>query len=233
MIPVNEPARRPRARVRDRVPQDRLDLFGRAFHRRVRGRVVRLLPSPPRRGRLQRDSGFAAGRCRTRSPTRRRSDHAVVHDHLVRHGRDLPGRRARPRGRGSRNLGHGRRGGRARITSRTRAIMPVHIYGHPVDMDPLLDMAAEHGLAIVEDAAEAHGAEYLSRRGPRQMAALRELRRPLLLLVLRQQARHERRGRDGPHRRRPARGPAAAPAEPGVHPRPAASSTRSSGSTSG
>ncbi len=55
---------------------------------------------------------------------------------------------------------------RARITSRTRAIMPVHIYGHPVDMDPLLDMAAEHGLAIVEDAAEAHGAEYLSRRGP-------------------------------------------------------------------
>ena len=44
--------------------------------------------------------------------------------------------------------------------------MPVHIYGHPVDMDPLLDMAAEHGLAIIEDAAEAHGAEYLSRRGP-------------------------------------------------------------------
>ncbi len=52
----------------------------------------------------------------------------------------------------------------ARITPRTRAIMPVHIYGHPVDMDPLLDLAEKHGLAIVEDAAEAHGAEYHSRR---------------------------------------------------------------------
>src|SRR5215813_7988476 len=49
-----------------------------------------------------------------------------------------------------------------RVTPRTRAIMPVHIYGHPVDMDPLLDLAARHGLAIIEDAAEAHGAEYLS-----------------------------------------------------------------------
>jgi perosamine synthetase len=47
-----------------------------------------------------------------------------------------------------------------RITSRTRAIMAVHIYGHPVDMDPLLSLADRHGLQIVEDAAEAHGAEY-------------------------------------------------------------------------
>lgn len=54
---------------------------------------------------------------------------------------------------------------KARITSRTRAIMTVHIYGHPVDADPILDIAAHHGLAVVEDAAEAHGAEYLSRRG--------------------------------------------------------------------
>ncbi|HBE43972.1 MAG TPA: aminotransferase DegT [Deltaproteobacteria bacterium] len=51
-----------------------------------------------------------------------------------------------------------------RITPRTKAIMPVHIYGHPVDMDPLLDLADKHGLAIIEDAAEAHGAEYLSGR---------------------------------------------------------------------
>jgi perosamine synthetase len=50
----------------------------------------------------------------------------------------------------------------ARITSRTRAIMPVHIYGHPVDMDPLLELAARYSLAIIEDAAEAHGAEYRS-----------------------------------------------------------------------
>jgi perosamine synthetase len=52
-----------------------------------------------------------------------------------------------------------------KITSRTRAIMPVHIYGHPVDMDPLLELAEKHSLAIIEDAAESHGAEYLSGRG--------------------------------------------------------------------
>jgi perosamine synthetase len=52
-----------------------------------------------------------------------------------------------------------------RITPRTRAIMAVQIYGHPVDMDPLIALAARHGLAVVEDAAEAHGARYLSRAG--------------------------------------------------------------------
>ncbi len=53
----------------------------------------------------------------------------------------------------------------ARITPRTRAIMPVHIYGHPVDMDPILSLAKQHGLYVLEDAAEAHGAQYLSGRG--------------------------------------------------------------------
>ena len=52
-----------------------------------------------------------------------------------------------------------------KITSRTRAIMPVHIYGHPVDMDPLLDLAERHGLAVIEDAAEAHGTQYQTGRG--------------------------------------------------------------------
>jgi len=52
----------------------------------------------------------------------------------------------------------------ARITPRTRAIMPVHIYGHPVDMDPLISLADKYHLEIVEDAAEVHGAEYLSGR---------------------------------------------------------------------
>jgi perosamine synthetase len=51
-----------------------------------------------------------------------------------------------------------------KISGKTRAIMPVHIYGHPVDMDPLLNLAEKHGLAVIEDAAEAQGAEYLSRR---------------------------------------------------------------------
>jgi perosamine synthetase len=50
------------------------------------------------------------------------------------------------------------------ITSRTRAIMVVHMYGHPVDMDPLWAIADRHGLAIIEDAAQAHGCEYFSRR---------------------------------------------------------------------
>lgn len=51
-----------------------------------------------------------------------------------------------------------------KITPRTRAIMPVHMYGHPVDMDPLLELADRHGLVIIEDAAEAHGAEYKGRK---------------------------------------------------------------------
>ena len=51
-----------------------------------------------------------------------------------------------------------------KITGRTRAIMPVHIYGHPVDMDPILELAKKYNLKIIEDAAEVHGAEYLSGR---------------------------------------------------------------------
>jgi perosamine synthetase len=52
----------------------------------------------------------------------------------------------------------------SRIGPRTRAIMPVHVYGHPVDMDPLLELAERLGLMVIEDAAEAHGAEYRGRR---------------------------------------------------------------------
>jgi perosamine synthetase len=50
------------------------------------------------------------------------------------------------------------------VTPRTRAVLVVHIYGHPVDMDPVLALADRHGLAVIEDAAEAHGAEYLTGR---------------------------------------------------------------------
>jgi perosamine synthetase len=51
-----------------------------------------------------------------------------------------------------------------KITPRTRVVMPVHTYGHPVDMGPLLELAERHGLSIVEDAAEAHGADYRGRK---------------------------------------------------------------------
>jgi perosamine synthetase len=49
------------------------------------------------------------------------------------------------------------------ITPRTKAIMPVHIYGHPADMDPILVFAKKHHLVVIEDAAEAHGATYKGR----------------------------------------------------------------------
>ena len=51
-----------------------------------------------------------------------------------------------------------------KITPRTKAIIPVHIYGHPVDMDALNALACEHDILVIEDAAEAHGAEYKGRR---------------------------------------------------------------------
>jgi perosamine synthetase len=51
-----------------------------------------------------------------------------------------------------------------KISSHTRAIMPVPIYGHPVYMDPVCNLAKKYGLAIIEDAAEVHGAEYFSGR---------------------------------------------------------------------
>jgi perosamine synthetase len=51
-----------------------------------------------------------------------------------------------------------------KITEKTRAIMPVHIYGHPCDMEPIWGLAKKYNLIVIEDAAEAHGAEYKGKK---------------------------------------------------------------------
>ncbi|HEC33668.1 MAG TPA: DegT/DnrJ/EryC1/StrS aminotransferase family protein [Chloroflexi bacterium] len=50
------------------------------------------------------------------------------------------------------------------ITRRTKAVMPVHLFGLPADMDPILEIAGRHGLAVIEDACQSHGAEYRGKR---------------------------------------------------------------------
>ena len=51
-----------------------------------------------------------------------------------------------------------------KITKRTKAILPVHIYGHPCDMDPIMEIARKYNLHVIEDAAEAHGALYRGKK---------------------------------------------------------------------
>jgi perosamine synthetase len=51
-----------------------------------------------------------------------------------------------------------------KVTPKTKAILPVHLFGHPVDLDPLMEIAEKHGLYLIEDAAQAHGAKYKGKK---------------------------------------------------------------------
>jgi len=63
---------------------------------------------------------------------------------------------------GTHNIDPGKIG--PKITKRTKGIIPVHIYGHPADMDPIMEIAGKHGLFVLEDACQALGAEYRGRK---------------------------------------------------------------------
>jgi dTDP-4-amino-4,6-dideoxygalactose transaminase len=59
----------------------------------------------------------------------------------------------------------------SRLTAQPKAVLPVHLYGQPADMDPILEIAARYGLIVIEDACQAHGALYYSRTGDKWQKA--------------------------------------------------------------
>ena len=83
----------------------------------------------------------------------------------------------------------------ATLTRRTRAIVPVHLYGQPVELAPILEVAERHGLPVIEDAAQAIGARYADGRAGSLGARQRHQ------LLPREEPRRIRRGRRGDHER--------------------------------
>ena len=112
----------------------------------------------------------------------------------------------------------------AAITQRTRAIMPVHLFGHPADMTALGEVAERHGVMLFEDAAQAHGAT-LERRLGRHLRHVRDV------LALPDQEHDLRRGRHG--RRAPTTRPSAASSCCATRAWSASTPTSSSASTTG
>jgi len=66
----------------------------------------------------------------------------------------------------------------AAVTGKTRAVIPVHLAGHPCDMDPIMEIAEKHGIKVLEDAAQAHGSR-CSRTRPRRTAQRTRAARPV------------------------------------------------------
>ena len=144
--------------LRHRWPRDRAS---REFEERVRRDGRR---APRRRHQLGHDR-TAPRAARLRHRAGRRGDHGAVHVHRQREQHPLhrgaPGprrRRARTTSRSTSTRS------RPAITPRTKAIMPVSLYGQPADLPGLAEIADRRGLALVEDAAQAHGASIDGRR---------------------------------------------------------------------
>ena len=162
-------ARLPRAARRARRGLRARDGLGPVRARRgargLRGRVRRLLRREPRGRRRQRPRRAVRSRCARTASGRRRGDRA----RRTRSSRPgWPSRRAAPTSVPvepiERTLHH-RPGARAAaVTPRTAAIVPVHLYGHPATWTPIVALARRHGLLVVEDAAQAHGARFGGRR---------------------------------------------------------------------
>ena len=174
----------------------------------VRARVRRLRRRAARRRGDERHDRAAPRRRRARARARARDPHEREHEHRDR-ARRVPQRRtSRCRSTPSRitwNLDLDLV--ESLITPRTRAIVPVHLFGHPVDMDALVEIAARHDLAVIEDCAESHGATVRGRMTG-SFGALG------CFSLLREQDHHDRRGRHGHDERRRARGAASPAAEP-------------------
>ncbi len=86
-----------------------------------------------------------------------------------------------------------------RTGSRVTAVVPVHLYGQMADMDPIVDLARKYNLLVIEDACQAHGAQYFSRRERRWRTAGLDWARGRVQFLSGEESRRLRRGRRRRH----------------------------------